>query len=109
MPLQTHILAVRQPISAGDATRTLALTTTDTSVSLPAGGYELILGGSSDLAVIGRNDVATTGKPDATETPGISVIPSFGSAEHTLDATETVHARVLSGTATLYIVRKAAG
>ena len=48
MPLQTHILAVRQPISAGVATRTLALTTTDASVTLPAGGYELVLGASSE-------------------------------------------------------------
>ena len=102
---QSTILAARLPITARTATRTLSLTTSDTSVALPAGGYELVLGGSSDLAVIGLG-VSTTSLPSATETEGISVIPSLGSAEHALDAVTTLHARVLTGTATLYIVRK---
>lgn len=105
MSQQSNTLAVRAPITARCATRTLALTTTDATVELPAGGYELILGASSDLAVIGHG-VDTTGKPDATETEGVSIIPSLGAAEHALEAATTLHARVLSGTATLYIVRK---
>ena len=108
MSLQTHVLAVRQPISVGVATRTLALTTTDGSVTLPAGGYELVLGASSDLAVIGLG-TTTTALPDASEDANIAVIPSLGVAELALDAETVLHARMLSGTATLYIVRKAAG
>lgn len=103
---QPHVLAVRAPLGARTATRTLALTTTNASVSLPAGGYELVLGASSDLAVLGIG-VATTSLPSTTETEGIAVIPSLGVAEMVLDATTTLNARVLSGTATLYIVRKA--
>lgn len=103
--MQRHVLAVRAPITAAAATQTLSLTTSDATVSLVAGGYELVVGASSDLVVIGRG-VATTSLPSGTETAGISVIPSLGSAEHTLDAAETLHARTLSGTATLYIVRK---
>ena len=107
MSLQTHVLAVRQPISVGVATRTLALTTTDGSVTLPAGGYELVLGGSSDLAVIGLG-TATTGLPDASEDANIAVVPSLGVVELALDAETELHARTLSGSATMYIVRKAA-
>jgi hypothetical protein len=105
---QSNTLAVRAPITARCATRTLALTTTEATVDLPAGGYELVLDGSTAMAVIGHG-VTTTGKPDATETEGISVIPSLGSAEHAFDATTTLRARVLSGTATLCIVRKVEG
>lgn len=108
MSQQSNTLAVRAPVTARCATRTLALTTTDATVELPAGGYELILGASSDFAVIGH-DVATTGKPDATETEGVSIIPSLGAAEHSFQASTTLHARVLSGTAVLYIVRKVEG
>lgn len=103
---QPHVLAVRAPLGARVATRTLALTTTNATVSLPAGGYELVLGASSDLAVIGF-DVATTGLPSSTETAGLAVIPSLGAAEVVLDEATTLNARVLSGSATLYIVRKA--
>lgn len=103
---QSSVLACRAPINARCATRTLALTTTNASVSLPAGGYELVLGASSDLAVIGLG-VATTALPTAAETEALAVIPSLGAVELALDAASTLHARVLSGTATLYIVRKA--
>ena len=106
--MQSTILAARLPITARTATRTLSLTTSDTSVALPAGGYELVLGGSSDLAVIGLG-TATTGLPDASEDANIAVVPSLGVVELALDAETELHARTLSGSATLYIVRKAAG
>lgn len=104
---QSATLACRAPITARCATRTLSLTTADATVDLPAGGYELVLDAAS-AAVIGQG-VTTAAKPDATETEGVSVIPAGGSAEHALDAATTLHARVLSGTGTLYIVRKAEG
>lgn len=102
---QAHTLAARGPLTPACACRTLGLTTTDTTVELAAGGYELVLGASSDLAVVGLG-VSTTGKPDATLTTGLAVIPSLGACDAVLDAPTTLHARVLSGTAVLYIVKK---
>lgn len=102
---QAHTLAARGPLTPRCACRTLSLTTTDAEVSLGAGGYELVLGASSDLAVIGLG-VTTAAKPDGTLTEGVAVIPSLGACDVVLDATTAVHARVLSGTATLYVVKK---
>lgn len=102
---QSSTLAVRAPVNPRCATRTLALTTTNATTTLPAGGYELVLD-SAAIGVIGHG-VATTGLPSSTETAGISIIPAGGAAEHVLDADTVLNARVLSGTGTLYIVRKA--
>jgi len=103
---QALINACRAPLTARCTTRTLALTTTDATVTLPEGGYEIVLRGSTDAAVIGHG-VDTTGLPSATATDGISVIPSGGAAEVIVEGTTVMHARVLAGTATLIIVRKA--
>ena len=63
---------------------------------------------ANNLAVIGLG-TATTGLPDASEDANIAVVPSLGVVELALDAETELHARTLSGSATLYIVRKAAG
>lgn len=104
---QALINACRAPITSRCATRYLALTTSDASVSLPEGGYEFALRASTDLAVIGLG-VATTGLPNNSAlTDGISVVPSLGAGEFVVEGTTPLHARVLSGTAELYIVKKA--
>lgn len=105
---QPYINAARAPLSARCATRLLSLTTTDASVTLPGGGYELVLSGASDVAVLGLG-VSTTGKPDTSPTTGLSVLPPGGSAELVCDGETTLHARTLSGTGTLYIIAKAEG
>lgn len=104
---QNYQTAARSPLTPSCATRGLALTTSDASVTLPAGGYELVLDNTSDAAVIGFG-VATTGLPSTSETAGIAVIPSGGTCDFVLDAETEMHARVLSGTGNANFVRKAA-
>lgn len=105
---QTYQTAARAPLTPKCATRKLALTTTDASVTLPAGGYELILDGTSDAVVLGLG-IATTGLPSTSETEGIAVIPSGGVGEFILDAETAVHARTLSGTGNANFTRKVVG
>lgn len=93
-----------QPFDAHTATRTLALTTTDTSVELPAGVYETFNECSAVTAM--RLGASTDALPSATETAGLWVVPPNGAATCVLGATTTVHARCLSGTGTLYLHRK---
>ncbi len=103
---QALINACRAPLTSRCVTRTLALTTTDATVTLPEGGYEFVLRSSTDAAVIGHG-VDTTGLPSSAATAGISVIPSGGAAEVIVEGSTVIHARVLAGTATLIIVKKA--
>lgn len=103
---QELVNACRAPISARCVTRTLALTTTDATVTLPEGGYEFVLRGSTDAAVIGHG-VDTTGLPSSVATQGITLIPSGGAAEVIVEGSTVMHARVLAGTATLIVVKKA--
>lgn len=94
-----------QPIDAHTATRTLALTTTDATVTLPAGVYEVYTD-STALVALGLG-VATTGLPSTTETAGLGVVPPGGATSMVLLAETVLHARCLSGTGTLYLMRKA--
>ena len=94
-----------QPIDAHTATRTLALTTSDATVDLPAGVYEVYADATAVTAV--GLGVATTGLPSSTETAGLGIVPPSGAVPVVLLATTTVHARCLSGTGTLYLIRKA--
>ena len=93
-----------QPFDAHTATRTLALTTTDTSVELPAGVYETFAECSAVTAM--RLGNSTAALPSATETAGLWVVPPNGAVTFVLGATTTVHARCTSGTGTLYLTRK---
>ena len=96
-----------QPFDAHTATRTLALSTTDASVTLPAGVYEAFNEGSATAAV--RLGASTTGLPSTTETAGLFPVPASGAGSFVLLADTVVHARCLSGTGTLYLMRKAEG
>ena len=93
-----------QPFDAHTATRILALTTTDASVELPAGVYEVFNECSAVTAM--RLGSSTAALPSTTETAGLWPVTPNGVVTFVLGATTTVHARCLSGTGTLYLTRK---
>lgn len=96
------------PLNRSAASSTLALTTDDAEIALAVGVYVALADAATDTAVLGLgND--TTGEPPASGDPeaeSVVVIPVGGIATLLIDRALTLHARVLSGTATLRLVRK---
>lgn len=98
--------AAAQPCDASTTTRTLDLTTSDASLSgLAAGVYELMHSGTG-FAVVAFT--ATTSMPPASAAAAVACVPvpPGGVVTLVIEASATLHARILSGTATLYAVRK---
>lgn len=97
------------PVLASGGLRTLDLTTSDASIALAAGAYEAFSNGSA-LAVVSLTGSTASLPPStsAAEAAGAFVIPAGGVASFAIDAETTVHARLLVGTGTLYLHRKAA-
>lgn len=95
------------PMNANAKAQTLDLTTVDASVSLVAGVYVAFADQASDVCVVGLG-VTTAAQPPASGAPSADSIltaPAVTTFTFALSATTTVHARVLSGTATLRLVR----
>jgi hypothetical protein len=97
------------PYSSRTTTRTLDLTTTSTSIDLAAGVYELVVPSSAAGLVAVRHGATSAALPPSTggtEVAGYLLTPGSVSVVYLDDAT-TLHARVTSGTTTLYLLRKA--
>lgn len=98
--------AAAQPCDASTTTRTLDLTTADASLTgLAAGVYELMHSGTG-FAVVAF--AATTSMPPSTGAAEVACVPvpPGGVVTLVVAAGATLHARILAGTATLYVVRK---
>lgn len=96
------------PFNRSTGARTLALTAVDASIALVAGYYTVAADGASDTAVLGLNG-STAGLPPASgaaEELGCVTVPVGAVASLFIDRDLTLHARVLSGTATLRLQRK---
>lgn len=97
------------PYSSRTTTRTLDLTTSSTSISLAAGTYELVVpSGAAGLVAVRHGATADALPPStgAAEVTGYMLAPGSVSVLY-LDDAATLHARVLSGTTTIYLIRKA--
>ncbi len=97
------------PYSSRTTLRTLDLTTADTSIDLAAGTYEVIVPASAAGLVAVCHGATTASLPPSTgaaEVSGYVLTAGSVTVVH-LDSDTTLHARVLSGTTTLYLVRKA--
>lgn len=98
---------VDAPLASGSKTWTLDLTTSDAEIELSAGFYLAFADAATDTVVVGLG-VDTTGQPPASGSAGadaILVAPPATTFTFRVDALGPVHARVLTGTATLRITR----
>jgi hypothetical protein len=89
--------------------QTLALTTADAVIPLAAGIYTVTPDAAVDTTVLGL-DVDTTAQPPASGSAaaeGIATIPKEQSVNIVCDRPISLHARVLAGTATLRLTRRA--
>jgi hypothetical protein len=99
---------VSGPFNRAAAALTLALTTSDASVSLAPGLYAVFADATTETTVLGIGP-STTGQPPASAAPeasGIVCIPPRVFVEIEVDTNLSLHARVLAGTATLRITRR---
>ena len=97
------------PYSSRTTLRTLDLTTSDATIDLAAGTYEVIVPSTAAGNVYLRHGVTSASLPPSTgaaEVSGYPLLPGSVSVVHLDDAT-TMHARVASGTTTISLVRKA--
>ena len=97
------------PLSSRTTVRTLDLTTTDTSITLAAGTYEITVPATAAGEVALREGAATTSLPPSTGAAEVSgaLIPPGATVVWHIDADVAMHARVLSGTTTIRLHRKA--
>ena len=96
------------PFNRSSGQQTLSLTTSDALISLAAGYYVFFSDASTDTTVL-RTGGSTADFPPASgaaEDVGCITYPAGGGVSVLLDRSLTLHARVLSGTATLRIARK---
>jgi hypothetical protein len=96
------------PFTVATEESTLDLTTTDATVSLGPGVYACYAANATDETVVGLG-VTTTARPPASGSPpgaGLFSMNVGMTGSFTLNATTTLHARVLSGTANLRLMRK---
>jgi hypothetical protein len=103
----TARLAAEQPFTAASALRTLDLTTSDATItSLAAGTWEAFNGGSAHA--VASLTGATTSMPPSTGAAEETafMVPAGGSSSFFIAASTTLHAKLLSGTGTLYLHRK---
>lgn len=99
--------AASRPFDPSTGWRTLDLTTSDATIALDAGAYECVHTGAV-MVYVSLTGV-TTSMPPATGVAEVTgfPIPAGAKAEFTIGATTTLHARVVSSTATLHLLRKA--
>ena len=99
--------ALDAPILAATGHRTLDLTTGDASISLAAGSYEVINGGSV-LVYVHLGSVVSVPASGAAEVAGQCPIPAGAKANVHIpgDAAVALHGSTASGTATIHLVRK---
>lgn len=95
------------PVLATGGLRTLDVTTTDGSITLAAGAYEVFNGASAHaVACLGASTASMPPVTGASEVAAAFMVPAGGAAAFALDAETAVHAKLLSGTGTLYFHRK---
>lgn len=110
MPLTNDPLVQRaaaQPFDAATTTQTLDLTDTDDSIPLAAGVYECHHTGSGLVPM--RLGSTTVGLPPASKAAAVTgwLVPGNGAVVTiVVEAAGALHARTLTGTATLYLHRK---
>lgn len=101
---------VDQPYDANTATRSLALTTADATITLVSGVYDLHHTASGAVAV--RMGAVATAVPPSTGADEVTgfLIPAGAVATIAIDATDAaagvLHACTLASTGTLYLIRK---
>lgn len=105
MDAPSRLRAAAEPFSSTTTTQTLDLTTSDDSLPLAAGVYECHHTGSGLVAV--RLGAVTTSFPPASKAAAVTgwLIPAGAVVVIVADGSD-LHARTLSGTATLYLMRK---
>ncbi len=102
------IRAASAPIRATGGLRTLSLTTSDATIDLATGVYEALNTGSAHaVASLSESTASLPPSSGATEAAGAFIVPAGGAATFGVDASTTLHAKILSGTGTLYLHRKA--
>lgn len=100
--------AAAHPFDALTALRTLDLTTSNATISLAAGVWEVFLPSTAAIAVASLTGTTASMPPatGAAEVTGFVLAPG-GVMTIALAVATTLNARVTSGTATLYLHRKA--
>lgn len=100
--------AASLPYDASTTLRTLDLTTSDATISLAAGVYDVFHDGASARAIVSLTGV-TTSMPPATGAAEVTafVVPAGSMGTFAITDTTTLHAKASASTATLYLVRKA--
>ena len=97
------------PVLATGGLRTLDLTTSDASITLAEGAYEALNGGTSHaVACLGATTASLPPSTGADEAAAAFMVPAGGAATFAIDTETVLHAKLLSGTGTLYLHRKAA-
>lgn len=103
--LQDSMFASYAPATTGAAAQSRSLTTSDTSVDLVKGTYELHLDASAGMAMLRLDDAPTLPSDgSATARNGFWLAP-FAPKALILQANATLHGLMTAGTGTLYITR----
>jgi len=94
----------RAPASTRSTYYRLDVTTSDASIALPAGGYQVLNDGS--VTVVCTYDATATNPASGASVASSFVVSAGGVASFTVDTGgQTLHAITLSSTSTLRIVR----
>lgn len=102
------IRASQSPVLASGGLRTLDVSTTDASIELAAGTYEVLSGASAHaVASLTGSTASLPPSTGAAEATGAFMVPAGGAVTVAIDTATTLHAKLLSGTGTLYLHRKA--
>lgn len=99
---------VEAPVNSASTLRTLDLTTANATIALVEGVYEIVNSGS--VYAVASLTGTTAAMPPATgaaEVTAFMLPPSTSVQVRVALAGETLNARTLSSTATLYLMRKA--
>lgn len=96
------------PVLAAGGLRTLDLTPSNATISLVAGTYEAFNGASAHaVASLTGSTASLPPSTGAAETTGAFMVPAGGASTFAITETTTLNAKLLSGTGTLYLHRKA--
>jgi hypothetical protein len=100
------LVAAEQPFDAATELRTLDLTTSNATISLAAGVWEVFNGGTAHA--VASTTGTTASMPPSTGAAAVTafMVPAGGAATFHLGTTTTLNAKLLSGTGTLYLHRK---
>ena len=102
-----QLRAAQAPVTAARALRTLDLTTSNATIILAAGAWEVFNGGT--VHAVASLTGTTASMPPSTGAAEVTafMIPAGGAVSFTIDEATTLNARALSSTSTLYLHRKA--